>query len=602
MKRAQKKDYLAMMRHIPFLLLGFYLMVVASPLNAQDDASQREMVYIHTDRSAYIPGENIWFQLYCMNQRNGTFSHRSRLAYIELINPQGLVIARKKILLAQGMGAGQLEIPGDLPSGIYTIFHYTHGMKSMALPGQMSSRLLIYNPEKSDGWAENRTDDTLRGDPWQDDKPGKKAFCEDSISRRAIHIEGLKKSYGHREKIALQLTGSGFSPGHKAHISLAVSRVSGPGKGLHLNSKQGHLTGRPSDAEVNDPDKTASNLTGGSPFCQEQSGILVSGSVTDQQGRPLKRRRVVISFPDTAARLQLTHSDDAGRFRFFIHPDAPARDIVLSVLNHPGKAVFELKDKYLNQYPVDQRCDLPAPEKEIRGYLKDLYLTRRIIKNYGQKISGGYARADERPHWLGHHFYGQADEVVHFDDYQKLDSINEYFYEVVRSVQTTREGIRLIDNNNQLLKGDPAYLIDGVFYEKYRWMARLLPSQCKSLEVIYRPFLIQDTLFQGLVGLYTQSGDLPFEQMPAQSTRLNYRLYHLSRRFAPDDELQDHLPYFRNTLFWKPGLTAAGDQSIEVEVYAPDNRGWYEVEVFGFTIEGQPLLQRHYFYVGDKNP
>ncbi len=602
MKRAQQKDYLAMMRHIPFLLFVFYLMVAASSINAQDDAPRREVVHIHTDRPAYIPGENIWFQLYCMNQRDGTFSHRSRLAYIELINPRGLVITRKKILLNQGIGAGQLEIPGDLPSGIYSIFHYTHGMKSKALPGQMSSRLLIYNPEKSDEWAENGPDDTLKGDPWQGDKPGRKAFFEDSICRRAIHIEGLKKSYGHREKIALQLTGSGFSPEHNAHMSLVVSRASGPGKGLHLNSKVAPMTGQSVGGEVNEPDKTASNHTEGPHFCQEQNGILVSGSVTDQQGQPLRGRRVVISFPDTVARLQLTHSDDGGRFRFFIHPDAPARDVVLSVLNHPGKAVFELKDKYLNEYPVDQRHGLPVLKKEIRGYLKDLYLTRRIIKNYNQEITSGYSKADERPHWLDHHFYGQADEVVHFDDYQKLDSINEYFYEVVRSVQTTREGIRLINNNNQFLKGDPAYLIDGVFYEHYHWMKRLLPSQCKSLEVIYTPFLIQDTLFQGVVGLYTQSGDLPFEQMPGQSTRLNYRLYHPSNRFAPDSELQDHLPYYRNTLLWKPGLTVSGDQSIEVEVYAPDNNGWYEVEVFGFTTEGHPLLKRHYFYVGDKDP
>jgi len=560
-----------------FLLLLIPLFGWSHPVCNKVHVAGGERIVVHTDREAYIPGETVWFRLYCLEEDpSGSFSHRSRLAYVELIDPHGHVITRRKILLEQGRGAGSLKIPEDLSSGIYSLFHYTYGMKSRAEADKISSNLLIYNPEK-----ETR----LAASP--DSSPSQRKRLSPAEDASLISLHGLNKRYDHRARVSVQLTGSAKNKGMQTHVSVSVSKVNKPGGGAHLFDQLNAIAA----GEI---------VNGGQPHtCWEQRGILLGGSVCDQQGQPLERQPIVLSFPDTVARVQLTKSDEQGRFQFFIYPDEPVKDLVLSVLNHTGKAVFELDDKYLNEYPADPPHFFSHADKGLEQHLRALYLTRRIMKHYRQSTSGEDRTLPERPQWLDYPFYGQPDERVRFANYQRLDSVTEYFYEIVRSVQTTHEGLRIVDRNNRLLEGQPLYLIDGAIFENYRWMTRLLPNQCKSIEVIRSPFLLQDTLFQGVVALYTQSGDLPLGKMPDQSTRVNYRMYHPSKQFAGTHELPEHLPYFRNTLFWKPELTISGNQPVDIDFFTPDNRGWYKLEVFGFSSGGEPQLKRKYFFVGE---
>jgi len=111
-----------------------------APLNMTDYLSQkflkytvsvpREEIYIHTDRTEYISGEDIWFNIYLIDRQSQKPSHESKIAYFELLNPENRPIVQKKLWLDKGFGPGQIVLPDTLSTGIYTIRAYTNWMKN----------------------------------------------------------------------------------------------------------------------------------------------------------------------------------------------------------------------------------------------------------------------------------------------------------------------------------------------------------------------------------------------------------------------------------------------------------------------------------------
>ncbi|MGB3547142.1 MAG: TonB-dependent receptor plug domain-containing protein [Saprospiraceae bacterium] len=84
-----------------------------------------EKVFVHTDKNIYATGEIIWAAVYLVNgqtHRPGTFSNQIRL---ELINPAGEVVTRRKLYSTDGFVASDLIIPATSPPGDYQLTAYT---------------------------------------------------------------------------------------------------------------------------------------------------------------------------------------------------------------------------------------------------------------------------------------------------------------------------------------------------------------------------------------------------------------------------------------------------------------------------------------------
>ena len=63
-------------------------------LNKYVSAVPWEEIYIHSDRSEYIAGEDSWFALYLFDRQKSKISDHSSLAYFELINSDNRQIGR----------------------------------------------------------------------------------------------------------------------------------------------------------------------------------------------------------------------------------------------------------------------------------------------------------------------------------------------------------------------------------------------------------------------------------------------------------------------------------------------------------------------------
>ncbi len=89
-----------------------------------------EKVHLHTDRSIYTPGEDIWFKAYLLEGTTHYPNTSSRNLHVELISSSGDIIDEKVIFIQLSCGNGDFHLGQDLPAGSYQIRAYTNFMRN----------------------------------------------------------------------------------------------------------------------------------------------------------------------------------------------------------------------------------------------------------------------------------------------------------------------------------------------------------------------------------------------------------------------------------------------------------------------------------------
>ena len=86
----------------------------------------QEKVYIHTDNNCYFVGDTLWYKAYVVRADNLVPTDMSRILYVELLSPDGLVVERQNIIVsATGHTCGQFVLEDSLYSGYYELRAYT---------------------------------------------------------------------------------------------------------------------------------------------------------------------------------------------------------------------------------------------------------------------------------------------------------------------------------------------------------------------------------------------------------------------------------------------------------------------------------------------
>ncbi|POY36295.1 hypothetical protein C3K47_11100 [Solitalea longa] len=90
----------------------------------------RERVYVHTNRSEYFAGDNIWFKAYVYDALYAHPVNETSKLYVELFNPLGKLIERKILFVRNGVSNNSFHIEEDLEAGEYTLRAYTNWMRN----------------------------------------------------------------------------------------------------------------------------------------------------------------------------------------------------------------------------------------------------------------------------------------------------------------------------------------------------------------------------------------------------------------------------------------------------------------------------------------
>ena len=112
-------------------ILRFLCVILTSVWSqAQDknNIADIEKVYLHTDRSIYFMGEDLWYKAYNVRASNNLLFDNSNILYVELISADAKIIGRNKTNLEMGLGHGDFALQDSLgvKPGTYQLRAYTN--------------------------------------------------------------------------------------------------------------------------------------------------------------------------------------------------------------------------------------------------------------------------------------------------------------------------------------------------------------------------------------------------------------------------------------------------------------------------------------------
>lgn len=105
-----------------------------------------ECIELETDHSSYLSGESIEFSCITLDYILQVPIKISKIAYVEFFTFDNNIISQSKTELKNSCGNGKINIPKELPTGVYYIRAYTNYMKNFSVKDYTLISLEIINP------------------------------------------------------------------------------------------------------------------------------------------------------------------------------------------------------------------------------------------------------------------------------------------------------------------------------------------------------------------------------------------------------------------------------------------------------------------------
>ena len=92
----------------------------------------QEIIYVHTDRPYYVPGDTVWFRAHLVDAVTHTPISRSRYVYVELLDNAADTLVQRIIVKcdSDGVFTNAITLSKTLKGGTYTLAAYTQWMRN----------------------------------------------------------------------------------------------------------------------------------------------------------------------------------------------------------------------------------------------------------------------------------------------------------------------------------------------------------------------------------------------------------------------------------------------------------------------------------------
>ncbi len=221
-----------------------------------NESMPQEKVYLHFDNTGYFKGERIWFKAYLRRADTGAPSNISKVLYVELLNPSGDVIQKRKLKVENGEAQGDILLDSILGTGFYEVRAFTRYMMNFGDATAFSRVFPIFKEPEQEGDYSKPTIDELSFRhrlPERDRDEDENALeAEDGKRRKAkgfnvsFYPEGGDLVRGLQSRVAFVVTDKDGTPvptrgviKNETEEALAVVRSGDDGRGIFEIIPQG---------------------------------------------------------------------------------------------------------------------------------------------------------------------------------------------------------------------------------------------------------------------------------------------------------------------------------------------------------------------------
>ena len=546
-----------------------------------------ERIFVHKNTSVLVSGEKLYYSVFCLNDKNNLPSGLSKIAYVELVGKDNLLVFRHKIRLQNGIGQGEFIIPSTVSNGNYKLLGYTRWMNNKGDNYFFKSDLTILNPHHRyknptiakanfsaiDSVNHNNAVHTLQKSSLNTDKN--------------LKLTTNKKKYNQREQVVLKLHGLNSSV-LNGNYSISIRKTDSIYKIGGNTSKNFKLQNK---------NEVASKGISNPIYLPELRGELFSGQVIKKStGLPAAYVNVVLSIPEKAFDVKISKTDKNGLFYFNVNRGFGKKEPYVHVLQNKGQ--FEI----LWDKPLQLNYEnLIFDDLVILPDITDMILKRSI----DAQIENAYSEAKQDSIYLEKSylpFYLKYSKVYDLDDYTRFPTVKETFVEIVEYVQfrkneAGKQFVNLIQEGITQSNSPVMVIVDGVFLEDHNKLPDLNARKVKRINVLFHPFVLEPQTFSGLVVFETFNGNFEDFVKDDYASKVEImtpldKMKYFNQTYTTNDtglpNFVSRIPDFRNQLLWIPDFKLEKEETT-LDFFTSDISGDFEVRLEGFSSKGEPI-------------
>ena len=558
------------------------------PVVGQDksEPSIPERVYLHTDKNIYIAGENLFYLIYLQ----GNPGQMSRYAYLVLRNRNNVEVARERVDLKSQMAYGNIFLPDTLPTDIYQVVCFTNYMRNEGEDSFFTNEILIAN--RFDKKTE-LADSTNIPEHSPLLTPGD---LENYMGNENMIIHLEKTDFKTREKVIFSLETKNLFGDSITNISVSVREIV-PGI-FHNPSITDYFNSNNKFTVSKGPSRSHPY------FHKEINESVIEGRVfiakadrqSDSENRDVEKDTndftILVSTPDTVANLQYTKTDTSGSFCIFLNHYYEGKELIFRVKDNPN-ADIEFDDKFKLDKPFIPSLFINNPG--IRPCLIRTMKIADVQRYFNDKKELISIKSGESNISIPRVYYKPYSRVYP-GEYLPLPDFVEISRELLPASKVRKINdhytLSFIDfRNKDILELDPVIFLDGVLIDDVDQIINLGTSQIKRVDILPVIRYYGVLSLPGILSILSKKleiNNIQFKTSVVRYQALSGQSYTIPQKFIPS-ELKEHVPDLRQSLLWDPQVILLNNEKKQIEFYASDLSGIFEISIQGMTLNGMPF-------------
>ena len=492
-----------------------------------------EKVFVHLSKNIAITGEPIWFSI-DVESTDTTFV--PSMAYIEIVNRNGLSVHQLLIPLENGKGSNNFKAPLHLISDHYLFRCYTRSSAFTGEKGVFNQLITIINPEKPAPIVTNskKKDTIVIKDQTKSD-----LISENTLSKNSSTI--------------IKIPESGI-------LSISISNPFLDGK---YDGRIAKNIYKPLQIDNMLPE----------PYGHVVHARVRSGS---------SNQPYYLSAHGRQNYFNIAKPNEEGEMFFELASFKEVNFLLAQKYDQSSAMDFELISPFLNLQFLDG-FELPVLElkREQESFLENLILAGRVEEYYykPETIGNGLINTEIKP-----------DKTYILDDYNRFENVEITLKEYIPEVYVRKSNRNVLfkvmnDPTGIVFQENPLLLIDNMPIMDANAFAAFDPKGIEKIDLINRKFYFNDQAYDGVISLTSKNGDFGGFELPKEALYLDYY------KFASKIKLRDrgvnpyredkNFPDFRNLIYWNDEAEGGVDN-----IYPSELSGTYVI--------------RHSFYDGNE--
>ena len=555
---------------LSFILFGRPFISAQNTLKSTDiNQLPKERVYLHYNTDKLIPGEYLYYKLYCLDANEQTPSDVSRIAYVALIDSNGTSIFTHKIFLEHGEGSGDFFIPTEIKTDTYTLVAYTQWMRNFQ--SHFAGTLKIINPQ------------TISSTRIGVDEPLKVITRQDNVSKE-IQLSFDTERYQKRQLATLEINSKNIDLS-EGHYSISIRKTDPFENSAAISTRQ--FSKEPT---------TFSYANNESLLLPEVRGELISGTVKTIENTPITDATVGLSVQGEQPVVQIVTTDKNGAFNFILSSKINQKAYV-QLLEEDTKAKITLSTHEPLKMNTSSK-NFSVSNEEIKE-LSTKFIHHQIENSYASVKKDSLIATKNTDFIL----QKLAKHYV-LNDFTKFPTLKEVMVEIIEDAwvasRKEKDEFRARVNNTNASRYTTLVLLDGLIVKDHSSLLDVHPKNIKSIGVINERYVYGTKIYDGVLMFrsYTHQlipptilKDVQEFQLPKKNPNKQY----YSQTYKGDIDFS-RIPDFRYQLLWNPTLSLNA-KSTKIPFYTSDITGTFEVRIEGFTNTGKPISLRKTFTV-----